>query len=419
MVNKSTLDNGIRVVTEKIPSAHSITIGLWVENGSRHEKLPQNGISHFIEHLLFKGTERRSAQEIAKEIDSVGGALNAFTTREYSCYYAKVLAKKLPLAIDLLSDIVLNSVFELDEIEKERRVILQEIHMVEDDPDDLVQDLFCQNFWVDHPLGLSILGSEETVGNITRESILAFMAERYCGRNIIICAAGDLDHQELVERIADAFEKVPPGSRTPLCALPEYHRGVNVTGKDLEQVHICLGTRGLPQDHPNRFIAYVLNSILGGSLSSRLFQNVREELGLVYSIYSYLNSHTDAGALVIASGTSAEDAPRVVGILLKELNRLRTGLVEEGELHSTKEQLKGNLLLSMESTDNRMTRLARNEIYLGHHFSLKDALRAIDRVTREEILKLGQFILCDEYLNLQLVGRVKRADFPLLDLTLG
>jgi len=419
MVNKSTLDNGIRVVTEKIPSAHSITIGLWVENGSRHEQPSQNGISHFIEHLLFKGTERRSAQAIAKEIDSVGGALNAFTTREYSCYYAKVLAKKLPLAIDLLSDIVLNSVFELDEIEKERRVILQEIHKVEDDPDDLIQDLFCQKFWVDHPLGLSILGSEETVSNITRASILAFMAERYCGRNIIICAAGDLDHQELVDRIAEAFKQVPAGTSTPVCTLPEYHRGVNVTGKDLEQVHICLGTRGLPQDHPDRFIAYTLNSILGGSLSSRLFQNVREDLGLVYSIYSYLNSHTDAGALVIASGTSFGDASRVVGILLKELNKLRTDLVEEEELYSTKEQLKGNLMLSMESTDNRMTRLARNEIYLGCHFPLKDALRAVDRVSREEILKLGQLIFCDDYLNLQLVGRVKRADFPLLDLTLG
>lgn len=419
MVNKSTLDNGIRVVTEQIPSAHSVTIGFWVENGSRHEPVELNGISHFIEHMLFKGTERRSAQAIAKEIDSVGGALNAFTTREYSCYYAKVMARKLPLAIDLLSDIVLNSVFDLDDIEKERRVILQEIYMVEDDPDDLVQDLFCQRFWADHPLGLSILGCEETVNNIERASILEFLGERYCGRNIIICAAGDLQHEQVVDRIARAFTSIPVGERSPLCTLPEYNRGLDITLKDLEQVHICLGCRGLPQDHPNRFVAYVLNSILGGSLSSRLFQKLREELGLVYSIYSYLNSHTDAGALVLASGTSASEAANVVGILLAELRRLRSDLVTEEELLATREQLKGNLMLSMESTDNRMTRLARNEIYLGRHLPLKEALRGIDKVTREEVLKLGEFILRDEYLNLQLVGRVRSADFPLVDLTLG
>jgi predicted Zn-dependent peptidase len=419
MVHKSILDNGIRVVTEKIPSAHSVTIGFWVENGSRHEAISQNGVSHFIEHMLFKGTDRRSAQTIAAEIDSVGGVLNAFTSREYSCYYAKVLAKRLPLAVDLLSDIVLHSVFDLDEIEKERRVILQEIHMVEDTPDDHVHDLFCQTFWENHPLGLSILGTGETVGGVSRENLISFMAERYCGNNILICAAGDLEHDRIVEYIEEAFRRVSPGERSPLCSLPEYHRRLNIAEKDLEQVHICLGTRALPQNHPNRFASYLLNAILGGSMSSRLFQIVREEKGLAYSIYSYLNCHSDAGALVISSGTSPDVAPEVVGLLLKELRRFRTEEVAEEELHSAKEQLKGNLLLSLESTDNRMTRLAKNEIYLGRNFSVKEVLRAIDQVSSEGIQKLAEFIFQDDYLNLQLVGKVRNSDFPVLDLTLG
>lgn len=419
MVHKSILDNGIRVITEQIPTAHSVSVGFWVENGSRHERASQNGISHFIEHMLFKGTESRSAQGIAKEIDSVGGVLNAFTSREFSCYYAKVLAKKLPLAIDLLSDIVLNSIFDLDEIEKERRVILQEIHMVEDTPDDHIHDLFCQTFWTDHPLGLSILGTEDTVGSLSRADLLAYLGERYSGKNILICAAGDLEHEQIVEYIEKAFRQVAPGGGSPLCTLPEYRRRIDVVEKDLEQVHICLGTRSLPQNHPNRFASYLLNAILGGSMSSRLFQIVREERGLAYSIYSYLNCHSDAGALVVSSGTSPDDAPHLVGIVLKELQRIRTELVTEEELQSAKEQLKGNLLLSMESTDNRMTRLAKNEIYLGHHLSLKEVLRNIDRVSREGILKLSEFIFQDDYLNLQMVGRVREGDFPMLDLTLG
>lgn len=417
-VQKSVLDNGIRVVTEAIPSAHSVTLGFWVENGSRHEREPLNGVSHFIEHMLFKGTERRNALAIAKEIDSVGGVLNGFTSREYSCYYAKVLARKLPMAIDLLSDIVLNSIFEPEEIEKERRVILQEIHMLEDTPDDYIHDLFSQVFWQNHPLGYPVLGTRTTVGELNRETMIRFMGERYCGSKILICAAGDLDHQEIVDRISAAFSGVKRGNLLPSFAETEYRRGISYDEKDLEQVHLCLGTRALPQDHPNRFESYLLNSILGGSMSSRLFQKIREEKGLAYSIYSYLNCHSDSGALVIYSGTSPTDASQVVSIMLGELKRLKHEVVSEDELYAAKEQLKGNLLMSMESSDNRMTRIAKNEIYLGRHLSLKEVMTGINQVTQEEIRRLAGFILRDEYLNLQVVGRCGETDLSSMELTL-
>ncbi|HKK01983.1 MAG TPA: pitrilysin family protein [Desulfuromonadales bacterium] len=419
MVEKSTLDNGIRVVSEQMPGVHSVTLGIWVTNGSRHESSVENGISHFIEHMLFKGTRRRDAQAIAKEIDSVGGVLNGFTAREYSCYYAKVLAEKLSLAVDLLSDIILNSSFHLDEMEKERKVLLQEISMVEDTPDDQIHDLFSQMVWEGHPLGLSVLGTRETVGSLCRDDLLAFLEQRYCGCNILICAAGQLEHSQLVDAVSTAFRSVPRGRPLPQGPLPTYQRRMNVVEKDLEQVHICLGTQALPQNHPQRFDAYILNAILGSSMSSRLFQTIREERGLAYSIYSYLNCHSDAGALVAYAGTSPGDALDAVSLMLKELNRFKIELVSEDELSAAKEQLKGHLLLSLENTDNRMTRLAKNEIYLDRNMSLQNVLDSFDRVDRQDVQRLAEFIFQDDFLNLQLIGKISGRDFPLLDLTLG
>ncbi|MBE0597691.1 MAG: insulinase family protein [Desulfuromonadales bacterium] len=417
-MQKSVLENGIRVITERIPAAHSATIGFWVENGSRHEPVAQNGISHFIEHMLFKGTRRRTAHEIAKEVDSVGGVLNGFTSREFSCYYAKVLARKLPMAVDLLSDIVLNSVFDHEEIEKERRVILQEIHMQEDTPDDLIHDLFSQRFWYDHPLGHSVLGKQESVGEFSRDTLLGFLTEQYCGKNILICAAGNLEHEQLTATINGAFRRVVPGRKGSTIPFVAFRRGLSIEDKDLEQAHLCLGTRALPQDHGRRFQSYLLNTILGGSMSSRLFQKIREEQGLAYSVYSYLNCHSDTGALVVYAGTSPGEALGVIRTMLGELHRLRSEPVTVEELHSAKEQLKGNLLLSMESTDNRMTRLAKNEIYLGRQGSLKEVLSGIQKVTRESILELAQEILRDEYLNLQVIGNAAKADLKSVELTL-
>ncbi|BCA79525.1 pitrilysin family protein [Desulfuromonas sp. AOP6] len=419
MIEKTTLENGIRIVTENVPAVHSVTIGIWVESGSRHENQTQGGISHFVEHLLFKGTNRRSALEIAREIDSVGGVLNAFTSREYCCFYAKVLARHLPLAIDLLADSLQSSVFDLDEIEKERRVILQEISMVEDTPDDVVHDLFSQAFWENHPLGRPVLGSRESVKNMCRDDFLDHLKTCFVGGNILVCAAGDLVHQKVVDLIAGAFSQIVPGAKKQILSPPDYRPSLRFNHRDLEQVHICLGTRALPQNHPNRFSAYVLNTILGGSMSSRLFQTVREEQGLAYSIYSYLNSHSDAGALVLYTATSTENAPLVVRLMLKEMHRFRSEPVSRAELKACKDQLKGQLLLSLESTDNRMTRLSKNEIYLGRQPSLKQVLGEFEKVTVESIQRLAQFLFQDDYLNLQLLGPIDEKQFPLLDLTLG
>lgn len=419
MVRKTTLDNGIRVITETLPGVHSVSLGFWVENGSRHEPDSQGGVSHFIEHMLFKGTQRRSASDIARAIDSVGGVLNGFTSREYSCYYAKILGGQLPLAIDLLSDIVLNSIFDLDEVEKERKVILQEIHMQEDTPDDQIHDLFSQAFWADHPLGRSILGTRDTIDSLDRDGMLQFMAERYCGGNILICAAGDLEHERVVAQIAEAFRDVSSRSEPEICTLPAYHRQVNALSKDLEQVHICLGTWSLPQNHPRRFAAYLLNTILGGSMSSRLFQNVREHLGLAYSIYSYLNSHSDAGSLIVYAGTAPDDAAQVVALILKEFTRFKDQPVSSEELEAAKAQLKGNFLLSLESTDNCMTRLAKNEIYLGRHFRTDEVLQSFEQVTAEDVWALARELFQDQFLALQLVGQIDEAAVPLIDLALG
>ncbi len=412
MVQKAILDNGIRVITENIPTAHSATLGFWIESGSRHEDPAVGGVSHFIEHMLFKGTPTRTALEIAREIDSVGGVLNAFTSREYSCYYAKVLARKLPLAIDLLSDVVLNSAFDPADIEKERKVIFQEIFMEDDTPDDQVHDLFSQMFWRGHPLGYSILGTRDSVKNLSREALMEFMKDRYRGDRILICAAGDLNHEEIVDRIAEAFHEVTTGCMPSSDQVPDYDRRSGTVEKDLEQVHLCLGTRALPHNHPNRFELQLLNTILGGSMSSRLFQKVREEEGLAYSIYSYLNCHSDSGALVVYAGASPENIQRAIEIILEEFRNLKENLMSEEELRAAKEQIRGYLLLSMESTDNRMSRLAKNEIYMGRNLSLKEVLGGFGRVSREGIQKLANFILQDQYINLQTVGKLPPSFHP-------
>jgi len=417
MFQESVLGNGIRVVSE-LMTAHSVTIGVWIETGSRHESVAQNGIAHFFEHMLFKGTEHRSALDIAKAIDSVGGVLNAFTNREFSCYYAKILAEHLPFAVELLGDIILNSRFDPDEVHKERRVILQEIHMVEDTPDDQIHDLFCQTFWPDHPLGRPVLGTEKTVGSIERENLVAFQRRQVVGPKIIVCAAGNLDHEVLTGLVTEAFAGLSRQGGSAEETLPVGRRSIAIAERDLEQAHLCLGTRALPQNHPNRFEMYLLSGILGGSMSSRLFQQVREEAGLAYSIYSYLHCHSDAGAMVVYSGTAPEDAPEVVRLILHELRRIKHEPVSDDELTATKSQLKGNLLLSLESTDNRMTRIAKNEIYLGGNQAIQSILKSIDRVTSEDVKKLAEFLLQDECLALQVIGKIDPKEFPLVDLTL-
>ena len=417
MIKRTTLDNGIRVLSEKVPGCHSISLGVWVNNGSRHEPVELNGISHFVEHMLFKGTDRRSAQAIAREVDSVGGLLNGFTSREHSCYFVKILAEKLPMAVDLLGDLICNSRFNLDDIEKERRVILQEIAMIEDSPEELIHDQFTTDFWAAHPLGMPITGTHSSVGDIDRRQMLGFLSERYVGNNLCVVAAGCLDHDHLVALTEHALNQVPATGENREEVAPVVSRHVVITPRDLEQTHICLGVEGLSQNHDDRYGSYLLNTILGGNMSSRLFQKVREELGLAYSVYSFHHNHSDSGSFMIYAGTSAESAPLVTRTILAELSRLRDTPVSEEELQSAKDYLKGGMLLSMESMDNRMTRLAKNELFLRNvGISLEESRSMIDAVTVELVQHLAEKLFVNETFNLHVAGRVAQSDFPDVDL---
>lgn len=406
MINKTVLNNGIRVISEDIPHSHSVSIGIWVTNGSRHDRESVSGVAHFIEHLLFKGTLRRSALDIAREIDSVGGVLNAFTCREYVCYYAKVLHNALPKTIDLLADIFLNSLFDQEEIEKERKVILQEIWMLRDSPDNYIHDLFCKSFWRCHPLGMSIIGTEDTVKNLSREALLACRNERFCAEDIIITAAGRVDHLELQTHLERLFADVPQGTYSKDSVLPSYHKQVTTHERELEQVHLCLGTKALPQGSSKRYAGYVVNTILGGSISSRLFQQVREKRGLAYSVYSYVLSHSDAGTLVVYAGTKHERLLEVIEIILQLLRELKTVPVSGDEMEFAREHLKGNLLLSMESTDNRMTKLAKNEIYFGRQVPLSEITKGLDHTSPKQIMDLCNELFRDEFLTLEILGKL-------------
>lgn len=418
MVNRSLLSNGIRVITQHIPHAYSVSIGFWVVGGSRYERAEYNGVSHFIEHLLFKGTERRTAFEIARETDSIGGFMNAFTGREFVCYYGKVLVDFLPKAVDLLADMFLNSRFPEDEIENERKVILQEIRMLEDAPDDQLHDLFHRNFWQGHPLGMPIIGSVESVQGMSRSFLVDYKRDNYRAGDIIISAAGKVDHQELVDMLAPLFDVVPAGSARPACASPVYTKRCSKSERELEQLLFCLGTKGLAQNHPGRHDALVLNTLLGGSMSSRLFQEVREKGGHAYSVYSYLASHSDTGAMVISAGTTREKFPEVMDIVLRELKLLKKEPPTEEELSAAREQLKGNILLSLESSDSVMSKLAKNEIYLGGYQPVEQVIAGFSAVTRESILDLCNELFDDSFFTLQLLGNMSEISLDVDDIIL-
>jgi len=355
--------------------------------------------------LLFKGTKRRSALDISREIDSVGGVLNAFTSREFVCYYAKVLDTFLPKAVDLLVDIFLNSRFDEEEIEKERKVILQEIHMQEDTPDDYIHDLFSQNIWRGHPLGMPIIGNEKSVIGLDRDFVIGYMKKNYRAEDIIIAAAGNIDHDNLLRLLNYMIDKVPTGSARKSLRSPNYEKNMAFLEKDLEQVHLCIGLKSLPQNHELRYEAHVMNTILGGGMSSRLFQEVREKKGLAYSIYSYMASHSDTGSLAVYAGTSQERLSEVIEIILREFKRMKKRPVGRIEFDSAKEQLKGNILLSLESSDNRMSKLAKNEIYFGRYQSLQELMEGFDKVSIKSLLDLSQQIFDDRNITLVLLGK--------------
>ena len=408
MFAKTVLDNGIRIVTHEIPGNRSISLGIWVENGSRHENAAENGISHFIEHLLFKGTERRSAAQIAEEMDAVGGVINAFTSKENTCYYVKVLDEDLQLAIDLLSDIFLHSIFDPEEIERERSVILQEISQVEDTPDDYVHDLFNLDFFQKHPIGWPICGRQETVSSFRRDDIVNFFRTRYRPEKVVVSAAGNIRHQALVDAMAALLGSVTAAAGGTASEsggpVPQMAPGVYPHPKPLEQVHLCLGTAGIHQTHSQRYVGYVLNTVLGGGMSSRLFQEIREKRGKAYSVYSFSSSYKDVGYTGVYAGTSLESTEEVVELITRELKKLAAGEMTSAELKRTQGQLVGSTMLGLESTDSWMSHIARNEIYFGKAITTDEICERIRAVTRDDVIDLAQRLFVGNGMTLTLLG---------------
>lgn len=409
MVQETTLDNGVRVVTQQVPGMHTVSIGIWVANGARYEQPAEQGVAHFIEHLLFKGTEHRTARQITREIDSLGALLNAFTSYEYVCYYAKSLAKSVPQVVDILTDMFLYSTFPADEIERERKVVLQEIKMRDDAPEESIHDRLHQSFWNGHPLGHPILGTCDTIGGMTRDTIWAFRHRWYRPSEILIVAAGGIEHQTLVDLIFTAFSALPSGE--PRRDI--WHQERQTTGRvmelcerDLEQTLICLGTEGLPTASPDRYNLMVLNAILGGGMSSRLFEEIREKQGLAYSVYSYASSYVDAGTLAIFAGTERARSCEALHIILAEMAKLRDELVHQEELDAAREQIKGKVLMSLESSDSYMSRLARSYLNFGRYQPLEEVMAGFDAVTVADIKQLASRMFRDETLNIQIMGKV-------------
>ena len=409
---KSILANHMRVMTERMPHVRSVAVGIWVDTGSRHEPESHGGISHLIEHLVFKGTATRTAEEIAKTVDSVGGQMDAFTAKEHTCFYVSVLDEHLPLAVDLLSDILLHPLFPAEEIEREKSVVLQEIKMVEDTPDDLVHELFSERIWPGHPLGRPILGTRELVQGFSRETILSYFNDEYCPAKVLISVAGNVEHERVVELFERPFAKFVHRCASRNGMPPTLAPQVDLVTKTLEQVHLVIGFPGLSQAAPDRYALFLLNDIIGGSMSSRLFQKVREREGLVYSIYSGAQSYTDTGLLSIYAGTDSQNFSKVLKLVLKEIRALHKDGITADELRRSKEHLKGNLMLSLESTTSRMHRLARQELAFGKFFSLDEMLAAIESVQEEEVHGLIHRLLDENQMALLALGPLDRRSLP-------
>jgi predicted Zn-dependent peptidase len=414
----TTLPNGMKVITEAMTHVRSVSVGVWIGTGSRRETPEQNGVSHFIEHMLFKGTATRSAEDIARSVDSLGGNLDAFTGKEMVCYNTKVLDEHLPVAMDILSDLVLNPAFREEDIEKEKGVILEEIKMDADNPDYLVHETFTSNFWKGHPLGRPILGTPETVRNLTQDVIARYYSEIYTPENMLVTAAGNLTHERLVALVGERFEKVRNGGPVPDQPKPATHAKISLkTKKELEQVHVCLGVPCYPIPHEDRFVCYVLNTVLGGGMSSRLFQNIRERQGLAYSVFSELNPYTDTGCLAVYAGTSLESARKVVDCVLKEFSELKQEIVPAEELRRAKDHLKGSLMLSLESTSSRMSNLARQQMHFARFFSLDELVESIEKVTADEVQRVAQDFFQAKDIALTILGNLNGFKVTREDLT--
>jgi predicted Zn-dependent peptidase len=404
---KTVLPNGLVVLTEPMDHVHSVSVGIWLRSGSRQEPPELNGISHFVEHMVFKGTARRTAEEIAREVDSIGGMLDAFTSKEMVCFNARVLDEHLPRVFDVLADLVLEPNFASEDIAREQSVVLEEIRMTQDNPEDLVHELFAEHFWSPHALGKPILGTAETVSGFTRNSVQDWFRSQYAPNRLVITAAGHLTHSQLVDLVAARFAHLVPSQIDNLDVAPAAASHITLrTKRELEQVHICLGVPALPATDRRRFAVSVLNNVLGGGMSSRLFQNIRERQGLAYAIFSEISAYHDAGVLSVYAGTSIETAAQVVRSVLAEFRRLKDEMLDPAELRRAKDHLKGATLLALESSGQRMSSLARNHLYFNHQFTPEELISKLEAVTAEDVQMVAREFFQPERLAASVVGNL-------------
>ncbi len=409
MFQKEQMKNGIRVVMEPINYVNSVSIGIWVKVGSRYESINNNGVSHFIEHMLFKGTKKRTAKEIANSIDKIGGQLNAFTSKESTCYYAKVLDSHFEIALDVLADMFFNSNFSQDEIDKERGVILEEISMYEDSPEDLVHDLFSQAVWPENPLGMSILGTEESLQSLDRNNILDFYSKNYIPENIVISVVGNIKPQEVLTKITKYFEDYNPNIRRSVnIAQPVFSSDNIIRSKDTEQVHLCLGFNGLDTSSEYFYSMLVVNNVFGGAMSSRLFQNIREDKGLAYSVFSYPSAYLDCGLFSIYAGMKPTQLQKVSRLIMEEIELIKKNGITQEELYDSKEQLKGSYILGLESTSGRMISIGKSELMLDKIYSPNEIIEKISRVDMNSIEEVIKRIFSTKEMGTAIIGPVDK-----------
>jgi predicted Zn-dependent peptidase len=419
MVQKTVLPNGVRILTETLPYLYSVSVGIWVDNGSRDENPEENGISHFIEHMIFKGTRQRSALEIAKEMDAIGGMSNAFTSKEQTCFYTRVLENHLEQGVKILLDIFLNSVFDPDELERERLVVLQEINMVEDTPDEFTHVLLGETAYQGNPLAQSILGTPETVGAIDQKKILNYLKRTYSPERIVVAAAGKVDHDTFVELVSSGLNGIALSETAQDRKAPALSSRTRVVTKDLEQIHLAWATRAPAATDPQRYVSTLLNVLMGGNMSSRLFQEVREKRGLAYSIYSFLSSYQDIGMWGIYTAVGKETLRQTLEVIGQELKKLKNGQLSSQELEAAKEFVKGGFLLGAESGDNRMTRIAKNELTFGRDLSFEEILADLAKVTVDEVITLANTILTPGDFSLVSLGPISENEFPFQAISLS
>ncbi len=407
-IERAVLPNGVRVVTEQMAHVRSVTVGIWIGTGSREETIDESGLTHFIEHMVFKGTKNRSAEQIARSVDSIGGGLDAFTSKELVSYNVKVLDEHLPEAFDIVTDLVRNPLFDASDIEKEKGVILEELKMEVDNPEYLIHEIFSSSFWKGHALGRPILGTKQTIRSFDREKVEKYYQQFYAPSNILITAAGNLSHRKLVKLAEEKFADLKPRKQRKIEGPPQPHAPLVFRNKNsLEQVHLYLGVPSISMPHKSRFACYILNAILGGGMSSRLFQNIREKQGLAYTVYSELTMYRDAGCMLVYAGTSQKSAGKVIESVVHELGEIASHKVTPEELRRAMDHLKGSYVLGLESTSSRMGNLARQELYFKRFFSLDEMLELIESVTAEQVLALAQQFFDPKHMAIAMLGRLE------------